>query len=228
MRIAIPASLIQEPERVARCRTILWTSSRDPGGDVGGVRQCGAPMEEPSSRLGRHPRGRDGIPGTEAPPMRLFKNVFARFLSTAGTRLIAGRDYTWPDLQDLRPVVMISENLARELWGNLRRARQTATDQRPASWHEIIGVVRTFVTRRVNPPPATVYWPSPAHSERTAEPNAIRAGDLRRPQRANRHGGISEPGPAGRVVGELQPARVADGPCRTSTTSLSHGLPSRW
>ena len=30
---------------------------------------------------------------------------------------MSGRDFTWTDLYDHRPVVMMSENLARELWG---------------------------------------------------------------------------------------------------------------
>ena len=37
-------------------------------------------------------------------------------LRTAGTRLVAGRDIEWTDVYDDRPVAMVSENLARELW----------------------------------------------------------------------------------------------------------------
>ena len=52
----------------------------------------------------------------QMPPLRRFKFVAPGFFQTLGTRLIAGRDLTWTDIYDQRPVVMISENMARELW----------------------------------------------------------------------------------------------------------------
>ena len=38
-------------------------------------------------------------------------------MNTMGAPLVAGRDFTWDDIYELRPVAMVSENLARELWG---------------------------------------------------------------------------------------------------------------
>ena len=35
-----------------------------------------------------------------------------------GNRLIAGRDFIWEDAYDKRNVAMVSDNLARELWGS--------------------------------------------------------------------------------------------------------------
>jgi hypothetical protein len=32
-----------------------------------------------------------------------------------GNRLVAGREFTWTDRSERRPVAMVSENLAREL-----------------------------------------------------------------------------------------------------------------
>ena len=40
------------------------------------------------------------------------------YFHTMGTRLIAGREFTWSEVYGLRPVVMVSENLAREMWGS--------------------------------------------------------------------------------------------------------------
>ena len=34
-----------------------------------------------------------------------------------GTPLIAGRDLTWAETYEKRPVALVSENLAREYWG---------------------------------------------------------------------------------------------------------------
>src|SRR5262249_17779289 len=81
---------------------------------------------------------------------------------TAGTRIVAGRDLTWTDIYGLRPVVMISENLARELWGTPAAAvGKRIRSFRAMPWREIVGVVQDV--REVSPDqPATaiVYWPS--------------------------------------------------------------------
>ena len=53
---------------------------------------------------------------SQIPPIRLFKFVSPGLLKTMGTALVAGRDFTWTDAFEKRPVAMVSENLARELW----------------------------------------------------------------------------------------------------------------
>ena len=76
--------------------------------------------------------------------------------------MVAGRDYTWTDLYDRRPVVMVSENLAREFWGTPSAAigkRIRTLDVAP--WREVIGVVEDVYDNGVHEPaPATVYWPT--------------------------------------------------------------------
>jgi predicted permease len=98
--------------------------------------------------------------------MRLYKNVSPGFFGTAGTRLIAGRDYTWADLQDRRPVVMISENLARELWGSSSGAiGKRVRSSTHSVWREVIGVVQDVHDNGVHEPaPAIVYWPTALES----------------------------------------------------------------
>jgi putative ABC transport system permease protein len=59
------------------------------------------------------------------PPLRLFNYVSPGYFHTAGTRIVAGRDFTWAEIHGLRPVGMVSESLAHELWG--LRARQSAS-----------------------------------------------------------------------------------------------------
>ena len=53
---------------------------------------------------------------SQLPPLRLFKFVSPGFMKTMGGTLIAGRDFTWTDAYEQRPVAMVSESLARELW----------------------------------------------------------------------------------------------------------------
>ena len=81
--------------------------------------------------------------------LALFKYVSPGFLHTAGTRLIAGREITWTDIYDLRPLVMVSENLARELWGTPSAAvGKRLRQDRGMPWQEVIGVVQDVRAKR--------------------------------------------------------------------------------
>jgi len=57
----------------------------------------------------------------------------ARVLHTAGTRLVAGRDFTWAEIYNVRQIGIISESLARELWGSPRRPSANASVNFPAN-----------------------------------------------------------------------------------------------
>jgi len=97
----------------------------------------------------------------QLPPLRRFKFVAPGFFRTMGTPLITGRDFTWTDIYDQRPVAMISENMARELWREPaaaigKRIREGMKD----SWREIIGVVCDVRHDGADQKaPTTVYWP---------------------------------------------------------------------
>ena len=64
--------------------------------------------------------------GEEEPPLRLYNYVSPGYFHTAGTRIVAGRDFAWTDIYGLRPVGIVSENLARELWGSPQRGHRQA------------------------------------------------------------------------------------------------------
>ncbi len=97
----------------------------------------------------------------ELPPIRRFKFVAPGSFATLGTRLVTGRDLTWTDIYQKRPVAIISENFAREYWhspnGALgKRIRVASTDD----WREIVGVAQDVHDDGVdNPAPTAVYWP---------------------------------------------------------------------
>jgi putative ABC transport system permease protein len=64
------------------------------------------------------------------------------FFETLGTPLVAGRLFSWDDLDDDRPVALVSATLARSEWGS----PEAALGKRvkilvPAGWQEIVGVV---------------------------------------------------------------------------------------
>jgi predicted permease len=102
----------------------------------------------------------------EIPPMRLFKHISPALFRTAGTRLLAGRDYTWTDLYDQRDVVIVSENLARELWGTPAGALGKRLRVLPTTpLREVVGVVQDVRDNGAHAPaPAIVYWPALKHN----------------------------------------------------------------
>ena len=83
-------------------------------------------------------------------------------MKTMGAPLVAGRDFEWADVHGLRPVAMVSENLARELWGEPAAAigkhvRPYAT----GAWREVVGVVGDMRDDGLNKKAtATAYWPT--------------------------------------------------------------------
>jgi predicted permease len=95
------------------------------------------------------------------PPIRLFKFVSPGYMKTMGGSIVAGRDFTWADIYELRPVAMVSENLARELWGEPaaalgKRVRPYAN----GSWRDVVGVLSDMRDNGVNEKPvAAAYWP---------------------------------------------------------------------
>jgi len=78
-----------------------------------------------------------------------------------GNPLLAGRDFTWTDIVDKRHAVMISENLARELWGSPAAAIGKRVRESPKSpWREVIGVTGNERDNGANEKaPTVVYWP---------------------------------------------------------------------
>jgi predicted permease len=97
----------------------------------------------------------------EPAPVRSNKSVSPRYFSTMGIPLIAGRDIAWPEEYKKRPVVIVSENFAREYWGSPANAigkliHIGSTDP----WHEIVGVAGDVYDDGVSQdPPVSAYWP---------------------------------------------------------------------
>ncbi|MDP9169804.1 MAG: FtsX-like permease family protein, partial [Acidobacteriota bacterium] len=95
------------------------------------------------------------------PPIRRYKYISPGYITTIGSRLIAGRDLTWTETYNQTPVALISENLAREWWHDPRtalgkRIRPTPKDD----WRQVVGVVADLHDKGVDQKaPAIVYWP---------------------------------------------------------------------
>jgi predicted permease len=96
------------------------------------------------------------------PPLRLYNYVSPGYFQTLGTHLVAGRDFTWDDLNNVLPRVMVSENFARESWGSASAAigkRVKKYDGSP--WQQVIGVVEDVRVHGVDEKaPSIIYWPA--------------------------------------------------------------------
>jgi predicted permease len=162
VRIAIPETVVAEPERVARTQQRI----AERFAAIPGVTSVGSASVMHLEGLGTpwDAIQREGATVREGdlPPMRVFKRVTPGLFRTTGTRVLAGRDYAWEDLYGRRPVVILSENLARELWGGAREAigKRVRTLLPGAPWQEVIGVVDDVRDNGAHrPAPAIVYWP---------------------------------------------------------------------
>jgi putative ABC transport system permease protein len=160
LRISIPSAAVKEPAAVVRMEQDII----DKIAGISGVTSVGVTMTVPMTSRGiRDPiYAEDHVYAeNQIPAVRLFKFVSPRLLQTMGNALIAGRDFTWEETYDKRPVAMISESLARELWHDPAAALGKRIREAPKSpWREIVGVVGDERTDGVDQrPPATVLFP---------------------------------------------------------------------
>ena len=141
MSLSIPSAQVKEPEAVVRMHQAIMERI----GAIPGVNSVGLTSIIPMTNSGWH----DPIfasdktygPG-QLPAIRAFKFLSPGLLKTMGNTLVVGRDFTWEDAYQLRPVAMVSENLARELWKEPSAAiGKQIRENNASTWREVIGVV---------------------------------------------------------------------------------------
>lgn len=156
VRISIPQT--EAPERVTRIQNdILDKIAALP--DVSSSALATAlPLEEGQGRNPVAVENKD--PNDRLPPLRVAKSVSPGLFKTQGTPLIAGRDFTWSDVYEMRPVAIVSENMAREIWGNAPEALgKRLRIGNVGDWREIIGVVGNVYDEGIQQKASTtVYW----------------------------------------------------------------------
>jgi predicted permease len=171
MHIWIPDLLVPDPQ----VTTHMQNSIIDKLAAIPGVTSVGfasaAPMEnnDPNWDImwveGKHYEGGE-------PPIRLFNYVSPGYFGAAGTRLLAGREFSWDDLYGLRPAVIVSDSFARESWGSAssaigKRVRQFSNKP----WLGVVGVVEDVRMHGVDQDaPPIIYWPAMLNSPYTSQP----------------------------------------------------------
>jgi len=141
MSLSIPSAQVKEPEAVVRMHQAIMEKIAT----IPGVSSVGLTSIIPMNNSGWHDPifAEDKVYGPgQLPAIRAFKFLSPGLLKTMGNTLVAGREFTWEDAYGLRPVAMVSENLARELWKEPsaaigKRIRETNV----STCREVIGVV---------------------------------------------------------------------------------------
>jgi predicted permease len=106
------------------------------------------------------------VPGSA--PLTRVKFVSPDYFAAMGTRLIAGREVTWSDIEAGGRVVVVSEPFARSLAAEPAAAlgkRVRFDGRNQDAWREIVGVVQGIHEGGVyEAPTGMVYWPVRAES----------------------------------------------------------------
>jgi putative ABC transport system permease protein len=160
LRITIPNALVEDPAHVAR----LFEQIQQGVAAIPGVTSVGASSSiTMDGNDSNDPVFAEGVPTPEGriPPLRRQKWIGENYFSTMGNPIIAGRDLTWADIHNRREFALLSENLARELFGEPQAAVGRRVRPTPSSpWREVIGVVGNDYDDGVTQPATmTVYWP---------------------------------------------------------------------
>jgi putative ABC transport system permease protein len=167
--LAIPAGLISDPQHAVR----TFASIAERLSQVPGVASVGLSSSiTMDGEDNGNPIEVEGAPAPEGhvPPLRRFKSFAPGYFETMGNRLVAGRSITWTEIHARRPVIVISEPLAREYWGDPakalgKRVRGCCGPDMP--WREIVGVVGNERDDGLDKPAtAIVYWPMLSESYR--------------------------------------------------------------
>ncbi len=160
LRFSIPHAQVPDPERAARMQyDILQKIAAIPGvtaaGGTNSITMDGVTSNDPILVEGRvYSEGK-------IPPLRRYKFITPGLFRAMGTPVVAGRDLTWEDVLQKRPVMLLSENLAREYWRDPaaaigKRVRESAKGR----WREVIGVVGNERDDGVDRnAPTVAYWP---------------------------------------------------------------------
>jgi predicted permease len=176
VRVVIPDSLVPDPVRVAQAQVEMVEKVRAiPGVEAVGFGN-GLPMEM-DYRTGNPVAVEDKFAPGRIPPNRRIKYVSPGLFAAQGTRILAGRDFSWDDSANRRQVAIVSENMAREHWGSPNSAlgRRLMPGASGDDWREIVGVVENVHDDGADKAaPAIVYFRTGVYQQPGKRPSVRR------------------------------------------------------
>jgi putative ABC transport system permease protein len=159
-RVSLPSSLAPDaPKLIAHFTELTRRLSAIPGTQVSGL--CSSVTMDGNQSYDPLYAESKAYENGKLPPMRRYKFVGPKYFAAMGNPLRAGRDITWDDINGYRPYVLVSENLATELWGSPAAAiGKRVRENEKGKWREVIGVAGNERDDGADhPSPATVYFP---------------------------------------------------------------------
>jgi putative ABC transport system permease protein len=156
-RVVIPSAQVKEFRGVIDMQEAMLRKVQA----IPGVRSAALINELPMDGGNNDPVFTEDKPESKTSPIRRFKFISPGYFSTVGSRIVAGRDMTWPELDRAAPFALISDNLAREWWGSAQAAiGKRIRPYLQGDWREVIGVVTDLHDDGIeHPAPTVVYWP---------------------------------------------------------------------
>jgi putative ABC transport system permease protein len=141
VRVTPPPSRYEaDAERRAFYDAVLDGVAQVPGAiSVGAIQHL--PLAGSTWDVPVFPEGR-GIPDGVQPPVAAYRVVTPDYFEAMAVRLVKGRRFSADDRPASRPVAIVSEHLARELWpGEDAVGRRLRTIIGTEDWIEVVGVV---------------------------------------------------------------------------------------
>jgi predicted permease len=178
-RLFVPRAEFPDPAQYTRLQREMLDRIAAVPGVLSVSLSSEAPMESVGNNGAIEVEG-ESLPAGAARTTRKWKWVAPDYFATMGTRMVAGREIEWSDIDRGGRVVVISEDLARELAAEPEGALGKRIRLFPFprdDWHEVIGVVQGIHHHGLyQAAPSSVYWPLLAenmfHNPLIGTPNA--------------------------------------------------------
>jgi predicted permease len=135
-----------------------------------------------TSRLPMDTSGRTSFPlvaegkddAGRTPPSRQIRFISPGLFRTLGTPLIVGRDFTWLDVDDNREVAILSESLAREMWGSPAAGLGKRIREANGDWRDVVGVSGDIYDEGTHQRPTPMlFLPARLHAKTLGLPNVL-------------------------------------------------------
>jgi putative ABC transport system permease protein len=161
VRLYIPGREVPGPAQVASTYESIVHSIEEIPGVVSVGLATAIPMDGSMNFNPLYVQGQEPDRTGPRAPIR-HKWIGEGYRETLEIPLLAGRSFTWDDIHNRAPLAMLSESLAREIFGSPEAAigHFLAARPDPPAWKEIVGVVKDVREDGMDQdPPLLVYWP---------------------------------------------------------------------
>lgn len=159
-RLTIPSVQTSDPAGVVRIYRQLLEDMAPIPGVLSVAATSTVPLDQRSSTYATYVEGVE-MTENEIPPSRRYKFVSGNYFATVGNGIVAGRSFTRDDVDQRSRVVIVTQNFAREYWGDPPSALGKRIRNNPRDpWREIVGVVGDVRDDGLSQPArAIIFWP---------------------------------------------------------------------